>query len=176
MSPVLINKLEFGKPGPDLAPVDDDWNHHPNDARNLTELISGLPKWPKLLTSQTVNIHKLDGAAGVTELRQAPVLLITGGDTPVFSDPQVKLLRRYVDQGGFIFAINNCNRHDFEAGFEKLVQRIFPEGDAELKSLPPEHPVYRSEFLLDPDSVELSGVDFGCRTSIMFSPDDLSCL
>jgi hypothetical protein len=177
LSPVLINKLEYGKPGRNPTKPDSrDWNNHPNDARNLTELISGRPKWPKLLTSQVVNVHKLQGDAGVNELRQAPVALITGGDAPEFTDDQVVLLRKYIDQGGFIFAVANCNRHDFEDGFRQLVQRIFPEGDAELKPLPADHPVYRSEHLLEQDTVELWGVDVGCRTSIIFSPDDLSCL
>lgn len=175
LAPVLINKLSYGKPGRNLKPVSNDWNNHPNDARNLTELISGLPKWPKLLAAQTVNIHQLKGDAGVTELRQAPVTLITGGNQPEFSDEQVELLRKYIDQGGFIFAVNNCNRADFEDGFRQLVTRIFPEGDAELKRLTPDHPVFHSEHLLA-DDVELHGVDFGCRTSIIFSPDDLSCL
>lgn len=177
LSPVLINKLEYGKTGPDpLKTVSLDWNHHPRDARNLTELISGRPKWPKLLTSQVVNIHKLKGDAGVTELRQAPVTLMTGAEAPVVTDDQVEMLSQYLEQGGFLFAVGNCNRRDFEEGFRSLVQRLYPDGDAELKPLPADHPVYRSEFLLEQDSVELYGVDVGCRTSIIFCPDDLSCL
>ena len=177
LSPVLINKLEYGKTGPDpTEPISLDWNNHPRDARNLTELISGRPKWPKLLTAQTVNIHKLKGEAGVTELRQAPVALITGSEAPIFTDDQVVMLRAYLDQGGFIFAVGNCNKRSFEDGFRTVVQRMYPDGDIELKPLPAEHPVYRSEFLLEQDSVELWGVDVGCRTSIIFSPDDLSCL
>ena len=177
LSPVLINKLEYGKTGPDpVKPITRDWNNHPLDARNLTELISGRPKWPKLLTAQVVNIHKLRGDAGVTELRQAPVTLITGSDAPIFTDDQIVTLRKYLDQGGFVFAVGNCNKRDFEDGFRTVVQRMYPDGDADLKPLPADHPVYRSEFLLEQDSVELYGIDVGCRTSIIFSPDDLSCL
>jgi hypothetical protein len=53
---------------------------------------------------------------------------------------------------------------------------MFPQGDASLQRLPGDHPVYRSEYLLNAEQMELWGVDFGCRTSIIYSPDDLGCL
>jgi hypothetical protein len=58
---------------------------------------------------------------------------------------------------------------------------MYPPSEAQLKKLTAEHPVFRSEFnLLDPKSgepsAELWGVDVGCRTSIMYSPHDISCL
>ena len=36
--------------------------------------------------------------------------------------------------------------------------------------------MYRSEYLLNSEGVELWGVDFGCRTSIIYSPVDVGCL
>ena len=87
----------------------------------------------------------------------------------------MKLLRAYIEQGGFIFAVDNCNGAGFDEGIKNLVSRIYP-GDAQLKRLPPEHPIYRSEFPLDPEGTELLGVDFGCRTSFVYSPRDHSCL
>ncbi len=54
-APVLINKLEYGPRDPaGLDVVGNDWNRHKNDVRNLTQYITGLPKWPKLLNWQIV--------------------------------------------------------------------------------------------------------------------------
>jgi hypothetical protein len=177
LAPVLINKLNYSSA--QAVKADDDalpnWNLHPNDARNLTEYISGLPKWPKLLTYQEVELDKVVAHGSVKDLLQAPILYISGLEEPKFTEPQVQLLRAYVEQGGFIFAVDNCSGAGFEEGIKSLVSRIYP-GDAQLKRLPPEHPIYRSEFPLDPEGTELLGVDFGCRTSFVYAPRDHSCL
>jgi hypothetical protein len=153
----------------------DDWNHHPDDARHLTELISGLPKWPKLVNWQVLDIHKVSGTAGVQDLLQSPILYLTGRNRPVFTDEQIRMLKEYLDQGGFIFAVANCGRAEFDDGIREVVAKMFPNGEAELKRLPPDHPVFRSEHLLDDPALELYGVDVGCRTAIIYSPADLSC-
>ena len=177
LAPVLINKLNYGtgevrKANDDTLP---NWNLHPNDVRNLTEYVSGLPKWPRLLTFQEIDLDKIVAHGSVRDLLQAPILYISGLDEPKFSEAQVQLLRAYIEQGGFIFAVNNCNGAGFEEGIKSLVSRIYP-GEAQLKRLPPEHPIYRAEFPLDPEGTELLGVDFGCRTSFVYSPRDHSCL
>ncbi len=169
LAPVLVNKLQFGN--------NNDWNQHRDDARNLVEHVTGLPKWPKLMTWQVVDINRLQGASGVRDLLQGSVQMMSGKDVPQFTDPQVKMLRTYLDQGGFLFAVNCCQGAGFHDGMFRLVKRLYPDGDAQLKPLPPNHPVYRSEYLFtDPASVKLYGVDFGCRTVIIFTPEDLSCL
>ena len=121
------------------------------------------PRWPKLLTYQEVDLEKVLGQGSVRDLLQAPILFISGADDPKFTDAQVQLLRTYVDQGGFIFAVNNCNGSGFDDGIRSLASRIYASGDAQLKRLPPEHPIYRAEYPLDPEAIELWGVDFGCR-------------
>ena len=177
LAPVLINKLNYGSEQGQRAgaATQPNWNLHPSDIRNLTEYVSALPKWPKLLTYQEVDLDKLIAHGGVRDLLQAPILYISGLDEPKFTDAQVQLLRAYVEQGGFIFAVDNCNGAGFDEGIRSLVSRIYP-GDAHLKRLPPEHPIYRAEFPLDPEGTELLGVDFGCRTSFVYAPHDHSCL
>jgi len=178
MAPVLINKLKYGKRHPNNPGVvlDTNWNRHPRDVRNLTELITTMPKWPKLLTSQDVDLARALKTGGVNALRQGAVLFVTGPERLNFSPAEVKLLREYLEEGGFIFACPSCQSTEFEAGFRDLVQQMMPPGEGELKPLPPEHPVYRSEHPLQPEGVPLFGVDFGCRTSIIYSPEDLACL
>jgi hypothetical protein len=177
LSPVLVNKLNYASARPRGGTRDElpNWNLHPNDARNLVEYVSELPKWPRLLTYQEVDLDKAVQHGGVADLLQAPILYISGLDEPKFTEPQLKLLRSFVEQGGFIFAVDNCNGAGFDAGIKNLVSQIYPP-EAQLKRLPPEHAIYRSEFLLDPATTELWGVDFGCRTSFVYAPYDYSCL
>ena len=171
MAPVLINKLQYG---PRELPVEN-WNRHRRDVRNLTDLISGMPKWPKLVTWQVVEMDKAVKRGGVADLLQAPVLFLSGRDTPELADKEVELLREYVNSGGFIFAVDNCNGTGFDDGFRELIKRMYPNGEAELKKLSSEHPIFRSEYLLEGADVNLWGVDFGCRTAIVYSPEDISC-
>ncbi|GAB4145862.1 MAG: DUF4159 domain-containing protein [Planctomycetaceae bacterium] len=192
LAPVLINKLKYGPPGfrnPDEV-GDKDWNRHPNDARNLTEFISGKERWPKLLTWQTVEMRKLVKYGGDREsLDQAKVLLITGGESPktLLDIQRYTILKNYIKRGGFIFIVGNCKaKSAFDAGVKELISKMFPNGEAELKRLQPDHPIYRSEYQLfkterEWQDIELYGVDFGCRTAIVYAPVmpggfDISCL
>ena len=67
-----------------------------------------------------MNLEKVMMQGSVRDLLQAPILFISGADDPKFSDPQVQLLRSYVDQGGFIFAVQNCNGSGFDDGIRSL--------------------------------------------------------
>ena len=112
----------------------------------------------------------------MSALLQAPVLLISGTqDLTSIQGKQVELLREYVNQGGFILAVQNCADTDFDAGIAALIQHMFPEGNVELKKLPPTHDIYRSEAVFAANPPELWGVDFGCRTAIVYAPFDHAC-
>lgn len=178
LAPVLINKLQYGPRDPTRKMiVGTDWNRHPDDVRNLTQYISSRPKWPKLLTWQTVDITQ----ATVADLAQAPILFFNGSDAPDFTREDVELLKEYILQGGFIFVDNCCKSATFDEGFRDLIRQMYPPSEAQLKRLTADHPVFRSEFNLLDDktgepTAELWGVDVGCRTSIIYSPHDVSCL
>lgn len=175
LSRVVVNKLDYTSRGNTLD-VSGEWNRHPLDVVNLIDLIDGLKGWPPRLTSQVVSLGRLREETAVLDLNQAPVLYLSGKDAPSLTDQHVQWLRDYVDEGGFIYAVANCDGGTFDQGFRQLVDRMFPEGDASLQRLSPEHPVFRSEYLFNSDSVELYGVDFGCRTAIIYSPEDHACL
>ncbi|MCA9038095.1 MAG: DUF4159 domain-containing protein [Planctomycetaceae bacterium] len=175
LSRVVINKLDYSSPNGESIETGE-WNRHPNDAINLVELIDSLPQWPPRLVSQTLTLSRLRPETAVADLNQAPVLLISGKEAPQLTDTHVAWLREFVDQGGFIFAVANCDGKGFDTEFRRLVERLFPQGDASLQRLTSDHPVFRSEYLLNADGIELWGVDFGCRTSIIYSPDDIGCL
>ncbi|MFO1023220.1 MAG: DUF4159 domain-containing protein [Planctomycetales bacterium] len=177
-SPVLINKLKYGvgDAGP-KSNSDLPWNRHRRDIHNLTDFTCTLTGWPKLMSWQEVNISTVLKRGGVKELMQAPILYFNGREAPAFSKEEINLLKDFVAQGGFILADAACDRVEFDRGFRRLIEEMYPGDEIKLTRLRSDHPVYRSEFVFqDPESIELWGVDIGCRTSIIYSPHDLGCL
>lgn len=160
-APVLMNKLRHG-PGRD-------WNNDVDDVRNLVSTVSR--DWKNLLTWQVSD----PGTATVADLMQAPIAYFNGHEPPVFSSEAKSNLRSFVEQGGFIFAEACCGRPEFDRGFRALMSELFPEPEYTLKPLPPEHAVWRARYRLTPDVHPLWGIDFGCRTVVVYSPGDLSC-
>ena len=175
LAPVLINKLQYDAEGADEKD-DQCWNRHRHDIRNLTDLITGLPGWPKLVTWQQLDMRVVAQRGGLEDLMLSPILYISGDRAPRFSPVEIDLLRQYAINGGFILGVATCTKTDFDQGFREIVKQMYPDGESQLKRLTAEHPVFRSEYLIDPESTELWGVDVGCRTSIMYSPHDLACL
>ena len=178
LAPVVVNKIEFGPRDAAGKITSEDWNRHPRDVANLIDSLTSRTGWPQFLNWQTVDLERAANGEGVSALLQAPVQLISGTQDPAsIQGKQVDLLRDYVNQGGFILAIQNCENTDFDIGFRTLVnQRMFPEKEFELKKLPPTHDIYRSEAVFDPSNPpELWGVDFGCRTAIVYAPFDHAC-
>ncbi|MEQ9410611.1 MAG: DUF4159 domain-containing protein [Fuerstiella sp.] len=176
LSRVVVNKLDYTSDGIN-EDTTGEWNRHPLDVSNLIELVDSLKGWPPRLTSQVLSLTRLKDETAVVDMNQAPVLYLSGKDAPELTDVHVRWLREYIDEGGFIFAVANCQGGSFDTGFRDLVKRMFPDGDASLQRLQSDHPVYRSEYALpNAENVELYGVDFGCRTAIIYSPEDLGCL
>lgn len=160
--PILAAKLKHGP--------DDDWNNHQHDLANLTAYVES--RWERDLSWQVIDPQ----AASVDDLLQAPVLFFNGRFSPQFSPEEIARLREYVNQGGFIFAEACCEDAGFDEGFRLLIEEMFPEQEHQLRLLPPDHPVWHIEEPVDPAHVRpLWGVDVGCRTSIIYCPEDLSC-
>jgi len=171
--PVLMSKVQFGR--------SNDWNHHRADVTNLTTYVE--KKWKKDfpigLSWQVVDLK----TASVEDLLQAPVLFISGSQTPDISDQQAKRLRDYLDRGGSIFAEATCSaakkadRTDpdpksFDSGFRKLMDKVFEDKpEHRLKLLTADHPVWRAEERVEPDQQRpLLGIEYGCRTSVIYAP------
>lgn len=91
----------------------------------------------------------LDPRAGVVELSSDklftyPFLFLSGHGNVVFSEDEVQRLRRYLENGGFLYV-------DDDYGLDEYVRRelkkVFPE--AELVELPFSHPIYHTHFDFD---------------------------
>jgi Domain of unknown function (DUF4159)/A-macroglobulin TED domain len=160
-APVLINKLSHLPRG--------DWNKDADDVRNLVGVVSR--EWKHLVTWQAVDPN----AASVQDMLQAPIAYFNGHKAPEFSPKGRKNLRDFVEQGGFIFAEACCGSAEFDEGFKRLVKEVFPEEEYRLRPLSPEHAVWRAKHALSPDIHPLWGIEHGCRTVLIYSPQDLSC-
>lgn len=162
--PVLMAKVKHG-PG-------DDWNRHPSDVANLTAYVER--EWDLNLTWQILDPQ----AATVEDLLQAPVLFVSGSQSPELNGLETKF-RDYIDRGGFIFAEACCtDGSGFKDGMKKFLDKIFPEGEYKLRQAGPEHPIWRIDRLVRPDSPyigRLWTIEYGCRTCVVLSEVDLSC-
>jgi hypothetical protein len=157
-APVLVNKLRHGPEG--------DWNNDHDDIRNLVGLVSR--DWKSLLTWQVID----PGLATVEDLLQAPIAFLNGHEAPQLGDAGEKVLRDFIEQGGFLFAEACCGRKEFDEGFRALMERLFP---GQLHPLAEDHAVWRTRHRLTPDLHPLWGIEYGCRTVAIYSPGDLSC-
>ncbi len=160
--PVLINKLRHGSDG--------DWNHDPNDVRNLVGTVSR--NWHKPVTWQIVDSRKTT----VLDLLRAPIVFMNGHKAPDLELAERMNLRAYVDEGGVIFAEACCGSADFDRGFRNLMKEMFPKPEEELQALPDDHPIWRARNQT-PANVRpsLLGIRRAARTVVIYSPKDLSC-
>jgi hypothetical protein len=147
----------------------DDWNHHRAAIGNLARSVER--RWGRDLTWQVIESH----AATAKDLLQTPVLFISGRDGLRLRKEERDHLRAYVDAGGFIFAENCCGGAGFDRDFRALMKELFP--DSQLAPLPADHPIWFAETKVIPDPTEtpLLGLNSCCRTSVVYSPSDLSC-
>jgi len=169
--PVLMSKVQFGN--------DDAWNVHPNDVNNLTLFVES--KWGFEMTWQSIDIR----LATVDHLLQSPVLSFSARNWSLSQaemERLAKILREYIDQGGFIIAEAQPGGTSFDDTFRALMRRVFPEPGYELTLLERAHPIWTAEQAIDPEHIRpIEGIHYGCRTSVIYIPaaegkHSLSCL
>lgn len=149
---------------------DNDWNRHGHDIAHLVEHVEH--RWRKDYPAG-LSWHVLHApSAGLDDLLQAPVFWLSGKVAFDLGPEAGPRLRRYLDEGGFIFAEACCPKSgEFDRRFRQLVGEIFPEPEYRLNLLPPEHPAWHAEELVPPDLHRpLLGVDYGCRTCLIYAP------
>jgi hypothetical protein len=168
-TPVLISKIAHG-PG-------SDWNNDRNDARNLVEFASkALFKrqplaWQVFDAKRPPTSYSLDQLT--SDLLQSPIAYFNGHQAPVFEKREKALLKKFVDNGGFILAEACCGKKAFHNGFKKLVGELWP--DDKLVPLEKGHPVWNAFYKVPAGSFRLMGIKRGCKTVLIYAPEDMSC-
>ncbi|MGF1578821.1 MAG: DUF4159 domain-containing protein [Gemmataceae bacterium] len=195
-TPVLISKLVHGT-WP-RADNDTDWNNNRAAIMNLTQFISKNLFKKQRLAWQNFDIQRAisandgrvdnDTQYGIAEeMLQSPIVFLSGHKSLVVvpGDPRSQnrlsrverdILKKYVDNGGFLFAEACCGRKEFDAGFKALLEQMWP--DSELVDLGPEHAVWTAYYNLQKarqnNEVKLYGLRVGCKTLLVYSPQTLS--
>src|SRR5262249_26868411 len=137
-TPVLISKLVHGN-WPRLE-HDLDWNNDRNDLRHLTEYLSRSDLFDKKpLAWQTYDIMRAlyarnqtptkdDETAIVADMRQSPILYITGHERPDLriKETETALIKQYVENGGFLFAEACCGDPDFDKRLKAWAKGNWP--------------------------------------------------
>jgi hypothetical protein len=194
-TPVLMSKLVHGDWKNGRDELDFDWNNDRNDLRHLTEYLGKSDLFGKKpLAWQTYDIRRsveaylvknnvlnlADEAAIVADMLQSPVLYITGHESLVkpdrFQKVEKNLIKRYVENGGFLFAEACCGSKDFDDGIKEWVKSIWDENEQGLTYISSTHPVWDCHHTITPgDPYKLMSLQVGCRTVMLYSPQDLSC-
>ncbi len=163
------------------------WNRKHSDCRNMVEfaqreIFDGAPLSWQVYDMRLQDLStqaKIDSEVGL--LLQSPLVYLNGhGPMPFVSRPTEpaltvpeQILKRYVEEGGFLLGEACCGDKEFAGSFEKLLARIFP--GSSLKKLPPEHAIWTMFPGVNPaDFPDLLYLDRGCRTVAIFSPSPLA--
>ncbi len=154
--PILFQKLQYAG----------HWNPDRHDLENLTTFISDQ-------LGQPVSWQAVPVDADVREWLTSPVLFVQGHEFPTFTAAHIARFGQFVEAGGTLVFEACCSRPAFAAGFTAFAQQCWPQ--YELRALPPDHPVFHARYSLD-RTHGVMGLDVGCRTSVFFLPNDVSCL
>lgn len=188
-TPILITKLAYGdfggrgEGGGVLIERGDEpgkvgWNRKHNDARHLAdfasrELFNGVPLGWQVYDARRTNFSPKQITAEVGSLLASPIVYMNGHPRPVLTGQQKEILKRYVDEGGFLLAEACCGSPEFARGFEELMRELFPEN--QLTDMSPEHPIWNAFFAVSPaDFRGLKVLERGCKTVVVFSPVPLA--
>jgi uncharacterized protein DUF4159 len=107
-----------------------DWYAGPS---KLPNLLAAIRQRTGLAVAERERVVTL----GSPDLWDIPYLYLTGHGNVRFSDDEVKILRRYLEQGGFLHADDD---YGMDRSFRQEMTRVFP--DHPLVEVPLTHPVY----------------------------------
>ena len=107
-----------------------DWYANPS---SLPNLLAAVAERTTLKVSDREQVVTLDSP----ELWDVPYLYMTGHGNVLFTAEEVLVLRRYLENGGFLHADDN---YGMDESFRREIARVFPERP--LVEVPVDHPVY----------------------------------
>jgi hypothetical protein len=123
---LTIARLKYGGGG--------DWYSNPGSLSNLMNFIEDNTNLNMVNDPSIVDIDS-------PELFSYHYLYMNGHGNVYFSEDEVKRLRFYLENGGFLHADDN---YGMDKSFRREIKKVFP--DKELVELPFSHSVYHSVF------------------------------
>jgi len=112
-----------------------DWYNDPSAEVNMMSFL----KSNTAIDVDEPKFYSVDVASD--DIFKYPFILLTGHGNISFSDNEVKRLRKYVENGGFIYADDD---YGMDEAFRREIKKVFPND--EMKELPFNHPIYNSHF------------------------------
>ena len=109
-----------------------------SDESSLRNLLRALRERGDIRTS-----HDKEAVVTATdpELWNYPMLFMTGHGNVKLNDDELKSLRAYLDQGGFLWADDNFG---LDVSFRAMMNRLYPE--TALTELPFTHPLFKAPY------------------------------
>ena len=156
---LTIGRLHYGGGG--------DWYANPSSLSNLLAEIGRRTSLPVAAREQVVTITGPD-------LWDVPFIYMTGHGNVLFSDEEVLILRRYLENGGFLHADDN---YGMDESFRREIARVFP--NRPLVEVPLDHPVYSVVYEMplgipkihehDGEPAQGFGIFVGNRLAVFYS-------
>lgn len=122
-APLTIGRLHYDGGG--------DWYANPSSLPNLLRAVAERTTLP---VAERERVLRLTDA----ELWQTPYLYMTGHGNVRWSAPDLAVLRRWLQQGGFLHIDDN---YGLDESIRRELARLFPERP--LVEVPLDHPIYR---------------------------------
>lgn len=135
MTPLTIGRLHYEGGG--------DWYANPS---SLPNLLRAVRERTRLETTERERVVRLSDPG----LWSVPYLYMTGHGNVSFSPDDVRLLRRHLEDGGFLHADDN---YGMDVSFRREIAKVFPE--RALADVPYGHPIYHLvyEFAAGPPKI-----------------------
>jgi len=111
-----------------------DWYNDPSSLKNLIEYTN------KEIPISIEPVYK-DIALGSTEIHSYPFLFLTGHGTITANNSEIRNLRTYLENGGFLYVDDD---YGLDEHIRSVLTAVFP--DEELLELPFNHPIYKQVF------------------------------
>ena len=165
-TPILISKLAWGQR--------DEWNNKHHDIKNVVdfasrELFKKMPLAWQVHDGRRIQQDQV--LIEVADLLQSPIVYLNGHEAPALTGIQKEILKRYVQEGGFIFAEACCGRKEFADGFRDLMKELF---EKDMTNVPADHALYKAFAPVDPNLFPLQRLDLGCKTVVVLSTKPLA--
>jgi hypothetical protein len=108
-----------------------------NDPSSLSNLIGYVNRQVPI----SINSDYKDVALGSSDIHNYPFLYLTGHGTITANNSEVGNLRKYLENGGFLYVDDD---YGLDKHIRDLISRVFP--DEEFIELPFNHPIYNQVF------------------------------
>lgn len=129
------------------------WTDYPDADLNLSWRLQQLTSLKVDPNGKVIDITDKD-------LFNYPFAMMSGVPAIVLDDEEIKILRRYLLNGGFILVDDFWGEAPWEHFYQEMVKRVFP--DREPEELPLEHPIFHAVFDLT-EKPQIPNVGFALR-------------